>query len=379
MASKIEVLEILEATTGGTRRHLLDLVTHLNRDRFSISVICSTLRDKAFLADLDAMKAHGIKVTVVQMARRISPVKDLLAFIRIYRHIKRGNYSVAHTHSSKAGFLGRLAARLAKTLFVVHTPHVFPFQMDVSRIKKALYFRLERLAACFTDKIICVCQNEKDVAVQLGLAPAEKFVVIENGINTATSPTPALREELGLNSKDLVVGTIGRFTLQKGHQYLILAAEHVVKRLPDAKFLLIGNGELRRETEKLIDSLSLRKNCFILSPNDIASFYSIFDIFVLPSLWEGLPYVLLDAMATGKAIIATRTGGVSDAIVQAGMLVPPKDVGSLAQAITDLLENPELRAKLGAKAKDVVKKRYRLSDMIGRIEALYESSLDVKG
>ena len=379
--ARIAVLHILEATTGGTRRHLMDLVTHLDRDRFSPSVICSTLRDPAILDDIRCLREAGIPVCVIQMVRAISPIRDLLAFLRMRRHIKRHSYTLVHTHSSKAGFLGRLAARVCRVPVVVHTPHVFAFQMDVSRARRALYSCLERFAARLTDRIICVCQSEREEALARRLAPAAKLTVIENGIPPPTAGEEiASRAELlagiGIEAEGLVVGTIGRYTAQKGQPYLIRAAKRVIARFPKTQFLIMGDGETHGELRRLTTALALDAQCRLRPvPADTRPCHAAFDIFVLPSLWEGSPYTLLDAMAAGRAIVATRVGGVPEMIEHgvSGLLVPARDPEALANGIISLLEDTEMRKRLGGAAREAACGRYALADMVRKVENLYDA------
>ena len=385
MPPRVKVLEVTEATTAGVRRHFRDLVAHLDKERFSVDVVCSTLRDAGFLNDIESMRLGGAGVAVVQMSRAINPASDVAALAAMRRAIRQSKPDVVHTHSSKAGFLGRLAARLEGTPAIIHTPHVFPFEMEAPRPRKTLYFLLEKLAARWTDRFICVSRHERDFAVQSGLAPASRFVLIENGIG-APPPVPPSdaekhRMELGLEPADLVVGAVGRFTPQKGYGYLVLAAEGVVKRFPNAKFILVGDGETREAIESMAARLRLRSHfVFTGAREDALSLYPLFDLFVLPSLWESLPYALLEAMAAGRAIIATQVGGIPEAIAhgQTGCLVPPKDPAALAQAMIELLPNEPRRQALGSAAREVVHSRYGLDRMVRLTETLYTETLDAK-
>lgn len=376
--AKIRVLEIVEATSAGTRRHVTDVVCRLDSRRFSVTLVCATLREKGFLDDLALIRGLGVEVIVVQMVRNISPFRDLAAYVRLRRLIRPGRFDVVHTHSSKAGFLGRMAARAAGVRTLIHTPHIFAFEMGVGRLRKALYWRLEKYVAGFTDKIVCVCQSEADRAIQAGLAPAGKFVVIENGLSEeafrdAGDPAAARRAR-GLGPDGRVVGMVGRFEPQKGHLDLVRAAVPVIKRFPDTRFVLVGEGSQLPAVRRLIGELGLDAH-FVL-PGVLErplALYPAFDVFVMPSLWESLPYALLEAMAAGKAIVATSVGGVSEAILhgETGLLVPPASPDLLAAAMVELLAKPEQRQAFGAAARARAQSRYRLDPMISKIEHLY--------
>jgi len=380
--SPIQVLEILEATTGGTRRHLFDLAAGLDPRRFAVRVLCSTLRDPAFAGDVRALRARGIPVTIVPMRRAIHPLSDPAALAAIYRHLKRRRCAVVHTHSSKAGFLGRLAAHAARVRRVIHTPHLFPFEMDVGPLRRSFYAGLERMAARWTDRIVCVCPFERESALRRHVAPADKLTVIENGIRMPTSCSPdaaaRLRRELGFAPDDTVVGAAGRLTAQKGYSDLVRAAAGIVKRRPGTKFVLAGDGELRRAIERLVARIGLQADFRLLgSRTDLDPFYALLDVVVFPSRWEALPYTLIEAMAAGRAIVAARVGGIPDVLTNGhnGLLVPPRDVPGLRDAVGSLLDHPQRRQALGKEARRTAEERFRLSDMLERIGALYEGGL----
>ncbi len=378
MEKKIRVAEVVEATTAGTRRHVTELVCALDPARFAVTVLGSTRRDPGFLADIDRMRRHGVDVAVVPMVRPISPFRDAAALFRLLGLLRRGRFDVVHTHSSKAGFLGRLAARLAGVPRVVHTPHTFAFQMEVSPFSMGLYRTLERLAACWTDRLICVCEAEREAARRAGLDRAGRCVVIPNGLPaSAFEPTPdkgALRRRLGLRPEDRVVGMIGRLASQKSPLDLVAAAAFTLKREPDVRFVLVGDGPLMPAVRREIDALGLGDRVF--APGALengAGLVSAFDVFVLPSRWESLPYSLLEAMAAGVAIVATPVGGVPDVIVheKTGLLAPAGSPACLALAILELLEDKSKRRTLGAAARGRAEERYRLEPLVDRIERIY--------
>lgn len=377
MRYTVRVLEILEATEGGTRRHLVDLVTHLDPARFDISVACSTLRDASFADDLRLMESRGIAVHIIPMRRAISPFRDALAFLRLVRLMRRERYDVVHTHSSKAGFLGRLAARVARVPWVIHTPHTFAFEMTVGGAARFFYVCLERFAARLTDRLICVCPSQRAAAAAL-MDPA-RVVVIENGIG-AMPECDSLervrrRRELRFEDSHLVVGVVGRFTAQKGHRHFVEAACQVAVRVPEARFLLVGDGVLRPAIERQIAAAGLAERVIIVGAcDDVPSLMPLLDVAVLPSLWEGLPYTLLEAMAAGRAVVASRVGGIPDVIVDGenGLLVPPADPTALAAAVVKVLENAAFRSTIGRKARETLVGRCRLDEMVRRMADVYE-------
>ncbi|MFO7870587.1 MAG: glycosyltransferase family 4 protein [Kiritimatiellia bacterium] len=384
-SGKIEVLEVLEATTGGTRRHLTDLVTHLDKSRFSVTVLCATLRDAGFAHDIERMKQSGVKVSVLQMRRNISPFHDARAMLRIRRRLAGNRYGIIHTHSSKAGILGRAAARGLENISIVHSPHVFSFQMKTSAPARSFYLFCERSAGRLTDRIICVSQSEKEAAVSSGVISPERAIVVPNGVE----PFPRrfaqdredVRRELGADISDCLVGSVGRLTPQKGYRFLLAAARRLLDKGIRAKFAIVGEGELRKNLEREIERLRLKNSCFLVRPDaGMRRFYSAFDIFALPSLWEGLPYTLLDAMSAGLPVVASETGGTGEAVEpgRSGILVKPADGEALADGIARLARDTALRKQLGGNAARRTEKQYTLEKMVEGIQRVYELCVDAK-
>ena len=385
LRNRIRILHVLEATTGGTRRHLSDIVFNLNTERFDVSVLCAALRDPAFLDDVADMRAHGADVTIIRMLREIHPLVDARALRQTRQHLRRGKYDIVHTHSSKAGILGRIAARQAGIPAVVHTPHAFAFQMDVAWPRRVFYALLERRAARFTDRIVCVCPSERAQALSHRIAPPERLTVIENAIDPqdisarcAAVDRDSVRRSFGFNPQDLVVGMAARFTHQKGHDVLVNAVSQLAPAMP-LRLLLPGAGKCKRAIKALIRRRGLADTCRLPDTlDDVSPFYAAVDVFVLPSRWEGLPYSLLDAMAAGKPIVASNSGGVSDTLQdgRTGLLVEPADTVALAGALERVLKDADLRTRLGRQARRAVERRDNLKQMIGKLENLYRAIYD---
>jgi glycosyltransferase involved in cell wall biosynthesis len=321
-----------------------------------------------------------VQVVVIPMVRSIRPVKDLVADLRLRACIRKRHFDVVHTHSSKAGFLGRRAAAACMVARIVHTPHVFPFEMEVGPFKHWLYVALERHAARFTDRLVCVSEHERDMACEMGLIHPDIVTVIRNGIDVerigvGTPDVAALKKSLGIDPASPAVGVIGRFTQQKGHEFIVRAFRHVIQRFPRAQLVMVGEGELAARLEDMVYEAALGRNCRIVGPRkDMLELYPAFDVVALPSLWEGTPYTMLEAMAWARGIVATRVGGIPEIIDPGrnGLLVPPRDVSALAAAIVRLLASRDLRAKVGDAARQTVRRDHRLQKMIAAIETVYE-------
>ena len=316
---QLSVVEVLEATTGGTRRHLHDVVTHLDPDRYRPMVVASTRRDEAFQTDVADLEARGIPVFRLDMVRPISPCKDAWHLFKLWRLLRHLRPDVVHTHSAKAGVLGRLAAWLNGVPVIIHTPHHFPFEMDVSNPRKAVYLWLERLVARITDRLVCVCEAERAVALTNRVARPEQLVVIENGIKLpAELPDPQrreLRRQLGVEEGELAVGIVARLSPQKGHACLLRALARLTDKSTRIKLIAVGDGELAAELVGLAARLGVDPQVQMVGHRDAPQdLYPAFDIVAIPSLWEALPYVLLDALAAGRPVVATDVGGIGGVV-----------------------------------------------------------------
>jgi glycosyltransferase involved in cell wall biosynthesis len=378
---KLKVLQILEATIGGTRTHLNLLVNHLSQDKFDISVACSTLRDKNFQGDISRMQSKGIKVYQISMVREINPVKDLLAFINIYRIIKTEKYDIVHTHSSKAGFLGRLAAKLSGVSMILYTPHAFAFQAYSNRIIKLFFVAIEKIMSRFSTRLICVSESENKIAIQNRITDIEKITVIHNAVESNNhrvdnNKINELKRNLGINNKRIVIGTVGYFRHQKGYPFFLKTAHAVIKDYEDIIFLIIGSGKRKLEIEKMIRSLKIEKYIIILDSFDHDNiYYSLMDIFVLTSLWEGMPYTILEAMCMGKPVIATDVTGSRDVVVheKTGLLVPSKNINAIADAIIMLINDPKKRKILGVNGRKRIMESFLITDKIRDLETIYKN------
>lgn len=378
MTSPLRVLQVIEATEGGTRRHLNQLVTHLDPARFAVSVACSTRRDPAFMDDLNRMRARGIPVYVVPMRRAIHPLNDALALIRLAGIMRREQFDIVHTHSAKAGFVGRVAAQWVGVPRILHTPHTFPFDMQVNALVRYGYRHLEHLAARCCHGIVCVCPSQLPAAERL--IGHGRATVVENGIEPAPVTDNNARErqrrQLNLGPSELAVGFIGRFVRQKGPLDFVEATRRVAVQQPRAQFILVGDGALRPQIEQTIHAAGLENRCRLVgSQTDVPDYLAAFDLVVLPSRWEGLPYVLLESLRAGRAVVASRVGGMADVLRDGvnGILVPPGDPVTLAAAISKVLENDALRAMMGTCARETITHRYRLEDMMTALMKLYEA------
>lgn len=346
----------MEATAGGTGRHLDLVAQYLPSLGIGLTLAVSPLRNPLLPEQL--ARHPDIKIELLPMKRRISPLGDLLAYRKIVRLLQDNQPDLIHTHSSKAGFLGRLAAsRLG--IPVVHTPHVLAMEWSNSRI----YKKLEQLAARWTTKMIVLNLEQKLLAQEVLGIPAADLVYIPNGVDPEEFHPASLevramaRKSLQVGPKRLLIGMAARLEPQKGVGNLLRVAKLVLKEFPNAIFLLAGSGSLEEKLKKRCRALEIADSVrFLGECEHMPSFYHALDLFVLASLWEGMPYTILEAQASALAVVASATPGALALIEpgKTGMLAPIDDVPYLASAICTYLGNELVRERIGKKAREFV-------------------------
>ena len=374
---KINILYVItKLELGGAQKQLLSLARGLDKERFNPYII--TAYD-GLLVDT-AKDIPGLRLIRCRFLERpIRPVKDILTLFFIYRFIRNNSIDIVHTHRSKAGILGRLASKISGVRTFIHTAHGWSFHDYQSGIAHYFYLFLERLWAQFSSAIIVVSQWGKGRAVQQLAGRQDRYKLIRYAINyeefknkTAVSQT---RKELGLSETDLVVGMVACFKPQKSPLDFIKLAAVVKKDLPDIKFVLVGDGILRKKVCALINKLNLSEQIVLTGwRNDIAAILSCLDVFVLTSLWEGLPIAVLEAMAAGLPVVATDTGGISEVVVhgKTGYLVKPRDIQALQRRLKELLMKPDLRKDFGKLATFTLEHNdYSLNNMLKNTTQLY--------
>jgi glycosyltransferase involved in cell wall biosynthesis len=320
------------------------------------------------------------------LVREISPLKDVRALLALYRHIRRGRYAVVHTHSSKAGVLGRWAAWLARTPVIVHTVHGWGHHDRQHPLVRHLFIWLERASQRITDKLIVVSPRNIEKGLADGIANPDKYVTIRSGIELDRFGHPQVspqetRAALGIPLGAPVVGSVTRLSPQKAPLDFVRAASIVAQSVPEAWFVMVGDGPLRAEVKALAAELGLTDRLVLTGlRRDVPELLAAFDLFALSSLWEGLPRVLPQAMATGLPIVATAIDGNAEAVSSGenGLLVPAGEPAALAQAIVELLRNPSQAAQMGQFGRTHVSE-FGARKMVGEIAELYTQQLAQKG
>ena len=334
---------------GGSAQNTLLTCLKLSR-KYEMVLVCglsqeSNMTDsekEAVDGQINEARVNGVKIVQIpSLVRRISPVNDIRALYDLVRIIKTEKPDVVHTHTSKAGILGRMAAKIARVPLIVHTPHGHVFFGHFGPILSRIFLWVERLFAPLTDRVVALTDGESRDYTDLNVYPEDKLVQIHSGVDIEKFkqvPVSAVEKKrsLGLAQNGLVVGFIGWLLPIKGPMHLLKAMEDVWQDHDDTILVFIGKGDLDVDLRAaaLKTGANGRVN-FLGWRNDIDEIMPIFDIFVLPSLNEGMGRVLVEAMAAGKPIVASNVGGIPDLVQHDdnGLLVPPGDEKALAAGI----------------------------------------------
>ncbi|MCH7826808.1 MAG: glycosyltransferase family 4 protein, partial [Bacteroidetes bacterium] len=325
-------------------------------------------------------------LTFNNLKRDISPFSDIIVIFQLYLFIKKNNYDIVHTHSSKAGIVGRIAAWLARTPIIIHHNHAKPYHRFQSWFIQTLYKSIERFTSLFCDKIVSVTYTIVDEMVKDKIAPREKFVVIRSGFNIEnfknfdSTNNFKIKEKFGLTANDIVIGKIARLSVIKGHIYLLQAFEKVCKKIPNVKLLLIGDGDNKNELLKFIDKKRLNDKIIftgLIPTDEMPSVISLIDIVVHTALLEGLPRVFTQSMLMGKPVISFDLDGAHEVIEDGknGYLIEPMNIEMLTENIIDLVSNTTKSKNFGSYAKDNIKDDFSIMAMVENNNKLYQELL----
>ena len=371
------MLQVIDdATVGGGQQHVLLLARGLKERGFAVTVACA---GTGYL--VDELQKSSIPVVSVALSNRVSVTQ----IFRLARICRERRIDVLHTHGGTAGLWGRLAGIWGRVPVRIHTHHGL-HALHWNRSVKAMAAQgVEFLLKYMTSSVICVSEGEAHLGVRHKIVDRRNCVVIRNGIELKDfenlQDPQEIRKELGFLSDHVVIGTVGRFHIQKGYEYLVGAMPAILRDHPQARFLLVGEGELLETVRAAIASQGLSDNVVLTGARyDIPKLLGSMDIFVLPSLWEGFPLSLLEASAAGKALVATDVEGNNE-IVKAGingLLVPPRDSGALARAVGELISNVSIRRSMGERAREIAGISYSGEIMIDSIAALYRQCHETK-
>lgn len=335
---------------------------------------------------IEATKEIGVPVYIISdLIREISLKNDLKALVQLIRLYRNLQVDIVHTHTSKAGILGRLAGRLAKVSVVIHTVHGFAFTAPIPKWQKKLYIALEKMAGRWCDALIFISKPLMTEAGRLGIGDPKTYALIPSGIDVKAfrdgannGNREAMLKLMGLTNHTPIIGTISRLVKDKGLELLLEAVAKLKAKGFDFHIVWVGDGPIRPELEALAKQLGVADRLSITGMcTNVPAWVSCFDLFVLPTLWEGMGRVFLEAQAAGVPVIGTKVGGVPDVVKDGvtGILVPPGDVDALVNAIELLLTKPELRRQMGyAACQFANSEQFQVEFMVRKIEEVYEQA-----
>jgi glycosyltransferase involved in cell wall biosynthesis len=368
--SKIKILQLIDGGfLGGGQANVLSIVKNIDKNKFNVSV--------------GAKGGGKFEVQVLDSEIPFYPLNMPRVLRQKYlKHVQAlydiEKFDIIHSHGGVAGFYGRLMKKRNPELKVVHTIHGIHYLNSNRFFRRNISKTVEQYLVQFTDKTICETRSDFITAVDNKITDEFKTVVIPNGINI--NRFSGLEEKnllsmnsLGLNENNFVIGNISRFDEQKNQKLIIQAAYFLSKKYPEMRFILVGGGEYLKNAMEYARTANLgRYVIFTGERTDLENLYSIFDIFVFPSFWEGMPYVLLEAMASKTPLICSSLPGLNEIVTNefSALTIDPHDMDDVFQCITKLYENAELRIKLANNAYNTVQK-YDEKKLIGDYENVY--------
>lgn len=327
----------------------------------------------------------GLDLRLISASQRaIHPWNDWQTYRELVRLLRSIKPDLVHTHSSKAGIIGRIAAAKLK-IPCVHTIHGASFHFGQHPLAFHIYKQLERWAARSTDRFISVCDAMTDQYVDAGIAPRDRFVTVYSGFDVEPfliPPRPAstVRAELGLAPDQIVIGKVARLFPLKGHEYLLEAAQSVISHCPAVRFLFVGDGILRSKFEDELKARGLRDHFVfagLVPPEQVPELIHAMDIVVHTSVWEGLARVLPQGLIAGKPVVSFDIDGAKEVITsnETGFLVAPRSIPQLSAALCELADDPALRVRLGQTGRALFTDRFRHQTMTKSIREVYSSVL----
>jgi glycosyltransferase involved in cell wall biosynthesis len=370
---------ITKPELGGAQLSALNILSGLPKNKYEVSVVTSS---KGLLfPEFKKLTSERIKTFFSPfLVRRVNPILDILALIHIWVIYIYNRFNIVHTHSSKAGIIGRWAALLAGVPVIVHTVHGWSFNDYQGVVKKNFFILLEKITAKFTARIICVSSRDTRTALKYKIAPYDKLVFIKYGIplnvfKKTSTPLSQKRKELGITNNDPVVGMIACLKPQKSPLDYIKACIKIYEEMPDVNFLLVGDGALKDKCRELSSAGSLNgRFVFTGWRRDIPDILDVMDIMVLTSKWEGMPISVIEALSKGCPVVATDAGGTSELIRDRvnGYIVNPGEYEKISEHVIKLLKNPQLLKNMKQEAVLSIDDSFKVERMIEETESLYE-------
>jgi glycosyltransferase involved in cell wall biosynthesis len=386
--TRIKILRIIgRLNVGGPAIHVVNLNAGLDPSQYEQLLVVGT-ESPAEGSMMNFALSKGVRpylVPEIVTAFNLAP-RDARALMKLYWLIRKERPHIVHTHTAKAGFLGRIAARLAGVPVIVHTFHGHVLHGYYGPLKNRLLRRLEQSLAWCSDRLVTVSEQVRNELLAYGVAEAERITVIPLGFDlepflNSHAHQGEFRREMGVRGDAKLVGIVGRLFPIKNHRLFLDAAARIAARERPARFVIVGDGELRPALERQAHELGIIDRVLFTGwRRDLARIYADLDLLVVASNNEGTPVSAIEAMASSCPVVATRVGGLPDLIEdhKTGRLVPPRDAAALATAVVDLLQSTESRKELGQSAKETVRQRFAVTRLLSDMDHLYRELLQAK-
>jgi len=382
---RVRVLHVItRMIRGGAQENTLATVRGLLKKGYEVTLVTGPTWGNEGELISEALQEGVETVIIPELVRELHPVKDVIVGMKLLSLLAKRRYDIVHTHTSKVGFLGRLAAHFCKVPVVIHTPHGHVFHSYFSRPVEAFFLFLERQAAKWCDRLIALTEGEREEHLKLGVGNSPQWITIPSGVSEerfkeiSSERRQALRDLLGIPPRRKIVGFIGRLAPVKGAHYLLQAIPRIRQRIPETHFLFVGDGVEKLALENKLREMGLEEYvAFTGHQENVSDFLALLDILVVPSLNEGMGRVIAEGGLLGKPVIGARVGGIPDLIRdnETGLLVNPRSAEEIADAVIRLLENPELGRRLGERLQEKVQEGFTERQMIEKMDRLYQQLL----
>jgi glycosyltransferase involved in cell wall biosynthesis len=367
----LRILHVAATSTGGIGFNLWMLAKHINRTDFELSFALPA--DSHFY---DKIANEDVNVHPLTISRSPLKLENIRGFCDLWRIIKSGNYDIVHTHTAVGGFIGRLIAWINKVPVILWTIHGWSFDYPIGTpLRRCAIRAIEKFLDRLTDHYVAISGNMQEVGINAGISARGKVTLIYHGIETDDPIYGGNQTEAETKNGNPVIGTVGRLEPQKAIDDFLRAARIVKERFPQVSFMVVGDGPLREELQRLAITLGIEGSVLFAGwQENVAEYLAAMDIFCLPSRWEGFGIILLEAMAMRMPIVATRVGGVPEIVEEgkSGILVSPGNPAELADGLCRLLSDANMRKEIGYYNAKKVKTFFNVKDMINKYEEMYK-------
>ncbi len=377
----MKILHVIESAAAGSARYVADVLLRLDLNNWNVTLAYSPVRlDASFEDAITTMRQKGIRIEQIPMQREIALGPDVRCLHSLYQLVRKESYDLIHGHSSKAGFLGRIAGKTARRKTItVYSPHA----IAISIHRK--YWYLEKAAAVFTDAMVTVSEAERQELINYNLLSPNRIFTVRAGIDIyavdkrrAQTERSSTRAQLGIPENAIVIAGVGRLSPQKDPLLFVRVAADVCTTHPNVHFLWAGEGELRRDVEHEAVKRPLQGRFHLLGfRTDIDALLACADVFLLTSRYESFGYVTAEAMAGKLPVVAAAAGATSEMVVdgQTGFLVSVGDQAAMADRIRHLIASPELRTRLGTAGRNRIEMHFDARNVARDMERVYNTLL----